>query len=302
MVVGTRKGKSSLTPWKGKNLLFVDTETTGLGADAEVVELAAMLLPWNNEKETYEIGSEPRTFQTYVMPCLPVPKEATAVHGIRKGEKGGDYLVQSGMEGEHEIRNCPRLNEVMDFLLFFEDTIWVAYNAPYDFGILTRELHHDMVRRQEELPLHSAWQTSDGTPQWIDPLPWVWERDAFVAGKGRYKLGAVAERWGIPIRQAHSALSDVETTIAVFQKLFSEGVFPDSLEELLMRQKWLRAAHEEGLFRHKLEEMGGIAASMTAATSGTFGRRRFPMRQSQTRERVVMTPLEQALRAKLRGG
>lgn len=49
--------------------VILDTETTGLG-DAEVIEVAVI----NGQKETL--------INTFVRPTIPIPQEATAIHGI----------------------------------------------------------------------------------------------------------------------------------------------------------------------------------------------------------------------------
>ena len=51
-----------------KNLCFIDLETTGLGKEAEIVEIACCL---NN-----------LTFQTLVKPSKPIPNDVIKIHGI----------------------------------------------------------------------------------------------------------------------------------------------------------------------------------------------------------------------------
>lgn len=55
------------------DVVFLDTETTSLGADAEIVEIAVL------------DRSGTALLNTLVRPDRPIPPEATAIHGIRDG-------------------------------------------------------------------------------------------------------------------------------------------------------------------------------------------------------------------------
>lgn len=56
--------------WLSNNCLILDTETTGLGEDAEIVEISLI----NSSGATL--------LSTLVKPLKPIPAEATAIHGI----------------------------------------------------------------------------------------------------------------------------------------------------------------------------------------------------------------------------
>jgi len=59
---------------------IVDTETTGTGSDAEVVELA--ILPFDYCRETGGVVAVHEGFSALRQPSKPIPAEATAIHGI----------------------------------------------------------------------------------------------------------------------------------------------------------------------------------------------------------------------------
>ena len=59
---------------------IVDTETTGTGSDAEVVELA--ILPFDYCRETGRVVAVHEGCSALRQPSKPIPAEATAVHGI----------------------------------------------------------------------------------------------------------------------------------------------------------------------------------------------------------------------------
>ena len=56
--------------WLRDNCLILDAETTGLGEDAEIVEITII-----------DTTGKP-LINTLVKPSTPIPAEATAIHGI----------------------------------------------------------------------------------------------------------------------------------------------------------------------------------------------------------------------------
>lgn len=61
------------TPWPYQTIAVVDTETTGLGEDARIVEIAVVRM---------RFGCVVSAWSSLVNPEVPIPLEATAVHGI----------------------------------------------------------------------------------------------------------------------------------------------------------------------------------------------------------------------------
>jgi len=85
--------------------LVLDSETTGLGPDAEVIEFAILHpdgKPWVTQR---------------LRPCGPVPAEAFNVHGI----------------SDEVLFLCPTYREVHDYLKrILDGRIVMIYNEPYD--------------------------------------------------------------------------------------------------------------------------------------------------------------------------
>ena len=106
-----------------ENVEFVafDLETTGLSsAFCHIVEFGAVRFRAD--------GTELDRLEQLVDPGCPVPRDATAVHGITNDM----------------IRGQPTVEEVLpEFLQFLggTDTILMAHNASFDLGFLAVALH-----------------------------------------------------------------------------------------------------------------------------------------------------------------
>ncbi|ENW7246755.1 exonuclease domain-containing protein [Salmonella enterica] len=89
--------------WINKNIVIVDTETTGLGREAEIIEISiidctgAILL------------------NTLIKPSKDIPAEATEIHGIT------DEMVE----------DAPSWKEMLPQVLELISHGWVAYNAKF---------------------------------------------------------------------------------------------------------------------------------------------------------------------------
>lgn len=74
MELNTKQLKYSISllaqQWLDDNRLFIDTETTGLGDDAEIVEICII------DSHGFIL------LNTLVKPTKPIPDEAIAIHGI----------------------------------------------------------------------------------------------------------------------------------------------------------------------------------------------------------------------------
>lgn len=127
----------------------LDTETTGLDADAEIVELA-IVAP--------DGGA---LLDTRVRPAAPIPAEATAIHGLTDA----DVAAASSFPGIY-----PRLVEVLT------GRTVVAYNAAFDRAMLRAAYARHELRR----PAPVRWQCAmleyaAYAGEWSD----YWEDDTF---------------------------------------------------------------------------------------------------------------------------
>jgi DNA polymerase III subunit epsilon len=91
--------------------VYLDTETTGLGPEAEIVDIAVL------------DGSGRILLETLVRPRGPIPREATRIHGLVAAD----------------VASAPTWTEVHDRLcLVLEGRRVVAYNARFDRRIVAQ--------------------------------------------------------------------------------------------------------------------------------------------------------------------
>ena len=180
--------------WLAANALILDTETTGLGDDAEVVELAvidcagAVLL------------------DTLVRPSGPVPAEAAAIHGIT----------------DAMLADAPTWSEIHDrFCDLVEGRQVVIYSREFDVRVINQTARRyglqapqgfDLVLDQGSI--HCAMQA------------YAEFRGEWSAEKGQYrwqKLSAAAAQQGVTVTNAHRALGDCLMTLGVVRAMASTG-------------------------------------------------------------------------------
>ena len=102
-----------------KNLIVLDTETTGLEVDQghRIVEVGAVALEDRKRTDLH--------FHSYLNPQRSIDEEAEKVHGL-------------SME---RLSNEPEFSEIAEsFLEFVEGSILVIHNAAFDLGFLNAEL------------------------------------------------------------------------------------------------------------------------------------------------------------------
>ena len=159
--------------WQDTPLAVIDTETTGLRTTDKAVDIAIA---------RFERGKLVAQATSLINPGMPIPAEATAIHGIT------DAMVQ----GMPTIDEWFALPDVAALLLGAQPA---AYNEQYD---------------RRYVPLDAF---GDPSWPWIDVMSFVTKVDAFAKGKGRHKLGASCERHGVVFDgAAHRALPDAVAT------------------------------------------------------------------------------------------
>ena len=180
--------------WLEANALLLDTETTGLGDDAEVVELAvidcagAVLL------------------DTLVRPSGPVSAEAAAIHGITDA-----MLADAPTWSEIHARFCDLV----------EGRQVVIYSREFDTRVITQ------TARRYGLPAPQGFDLV------LDPgrihcamQAYAEFRGEWSAEKGRYrwqKLSAAAQQQGVTVTNAHRALGDCLMTLGLVRAMASPG-------------------------------------------------------------------------------
>jgi DNA polymerase III subunit epsilon len=95
--------------WLAADPLFLDTETTGLDDKAEVVELAV-------------VNADGKILvDTLIKPVNPIPREATALHGITN----------------EMVKTAPCWQDIYpEISAFITGRLVLAYNAPFDARML----------------------------------------------------------------------------------------------------------------------------------------------------------------------
>lgn len=163
--------------------VVLDTETTGLGPDAEIVDIAVVDM------------SGRVLLDQLVMPLNDIPAEASAVHGITVG-----MLDRARAPMFAEI--YPRIVQT----LF--DRLVTVYNADYDLTVING------VCRAHKLPVFAE--------EWFCAMRafshFAGERNRFGTFRW-FKLGEAAARLGISAPNAHRALADCLTTVAVVKAM-----------------------------------------------------------------------------------
>src|SRR6478609_747220 len=171
--------------WDSVPLVVIATETTGKqpGVDRPVSFGLAR----------FENGVFVAGIERLVNPGIPIPAEASEIHGIT------DAMVAS----------APALHDAFfqpDVAALLEGAQPAAYNAAYD--------------RHFVPPFGERWEWP-----WLDVLMVIRKQDRFAKGAGRHKLAAACERHGITLTAAHSAGSDAKACGELFYKVGRE-TFP----------------------------------------------------------------------------
>lgn len=177
-------GSATALPWHQGTLVGFDLETTGVDpASAHIVTAAIVyLLP--------DGRADARSRSWLVDPGIPIPSQASAVHGIST-----DYAR------EHGIPEAQAVGEIIAAL----GEVWsaglplVVFNAAYDLSLLAAAaLRHGA-------PPAESWV---GWPeaQIIDPL--VIDRQVDRYRRGKRTLQAAALHYRVDATDAHSADGD----------------------------------------------------------------------------------------------
>lgn len=178
------------------HLVALDTETCALGPGRDrVVQFCALELD-----EDLTIRSE---WTELVHPGRSIPAAATAVHGIT------DAMVAGKPQFAHF---APRLRA-----LFRPDTVFIAYNAGFDFGVLNGEFARCGI---PVLPVEQPI---------LDPL----QIERRVTSRS---LGPTYERYfGKPLENAHTADADTHAMVEVLraQRRVHADKLPEDLDELV---------------------------------------------------------------------
>lgn len=158
-------------------IVTFDVESTGVSVEQDRIVTAFVGLV-SKEGELLE------SHEWLINPGITIPAEATAIHGVttERAERDGDNPGIAILEIVEQIARYDSLGIPI-----------VAYNAAFDFSILRYEAERYNVKFT--LPLLI-----------IDPFV-IWKHiDKYR--KGKRTLVAAAERFGVPLIDAHNAAAD----------------------------------------------------------------------------------------------
>ncbi|MFA4966625.1 MAG: 3'-5' exonuclease [Candidatus Margulisiibacteriota bacterium] len=161
------------------DFVILDTETTGLDPANSEIIEIAALKVKN--KEIVDI------FNHLVKPANPIPDNITKINGITN----------------EMVEESPTLGNITyKFLDFIGGSTLMMHNAEFDLSFIN---HHIFTPRKKEL----------GSPS-ICTL----KVSRFVLPQLQsHKLSSLAQHFGIPVKNSHRALGDVETTFELWFKL-----------------------------------------------------------------------------------
>jgi DNA polymerase-3 subunit epsilon len=216
-----------------------DTETTGPNPLEDRIVTAAFIVRGG--------GREERVFSWLINPGIPIPAEASEVHGIT------DAIVQA--EGQDPKT---ALDEIATNLVRAIE--WgmpvIAFNQSFDWSIL----HHDLVRNG--LPTVEERVGLCPLPL-VDPHVIDKQVIQRLRGAGRRKLKPTAERYDVQLTDWHTAEADALAALLIAEAQFERYPHLNDMgpAQLFAAQKAWRAEQQAGLqewFRTKATpEQGG---------------------------------------------
>ncbi len=198
-------------------LLCIDTETTGLDIEADrIIELGG----------AYAVaGERGPTFRTLVNPGIPIPAEATSIHGIGDADVAA-ALPWSGVGPRLAAHVAGEVAEQLD--PWCSAPLVVGYNVlGFDGQIINAE------QRRANLP-----EVVDSS-RVLDPFVWIrwFQREGFPAdGRMSSRLADVCAHFGIGLDRAHSADADAVATLALLLRFVSLDMICDDIDMALTQQ------------------------------------------------------------------
>lgn len=166
--------------------IYYDTETTGIRPDRDrIIEIAA-----------YDPILE-RTFEKLIQPGIPIPAEASNIHGIT------DDMVRESLSfaeiGQEFVEFCSG------------DVILIAHNNDaFDVHFLRNEFS----RHQLQMP---NWK-------FLDSLKWA---RRYRPDLPRHPLQFLRELYGVAKNNAHRALDDVVVLHQIFSQMIDDLAIDD---------------------------------------------------------------------------
>lgn len=172
--------------------IVLDTETTGLGRDAEIVQLAILSC------EGHPI------LDTLIRPKQKIPYEATSIHGITN----------------EMVKDAPGLGEIVDCLLKSVDgRDVIIYNASFDMPMLRQTfVAHGLA---------IDWQFFEGSLRSISCAMLAYAEhngdwNDYYQNYRWVRLAQACAIEGLAVADAHQAMGDCKMTLALIKHLAAQ--------------------------------------------------------------------------------
>jgi DNA polymerase III epsilon subunit-like protein len=187
--------------WLKSDYVVIDTETTGLGEDAEIIEIAVI----NMRGEVL--------LDTLVKPTKPVPPEVTEINHITN----------------EMVADAPAWRDVFPKVLdIISHHKWLAWNSGFDARMLEQTCVNTIFSNKSAC--YGAAIVSRIHTSHIDAKAvydqWYGEFDEKRKAFKRQSLTTAAARHGVSAEGAHRALADCKMILAVLQKVCALSSHP----------------------------------------------------------------------------
>lgn len=181
--------------WLKSDYVIIDTETTGLAENAEIIEIAII----NMRGEVL--------LDTMVKPTQPIPPEVTEINHITN----------------EMVANAPAWRDVFpEVLAIISMHKWLAWNSGFDARMLEQTCLCTGIYSNEKT-YFAALVTARIHTSHIDAKAvynqWYGELDEKRKDFKRQSLTTAAARHGVSVEGAHRALADCKMVLAVLQKV-----------------------------------------------------------------------------------
>jgi DNA polymerase-3 subunit epsilon len=202
-----------------------DTETTGTNPLEARIVTAALVVRGG--------GLEDRTFSYLINPQVPIPPEASAIHGVTN--------ERAQTEGADQKEALEEIAGHLAAALRYGMPV-IAFNHSYDWSVL----HYDLERNG--LPtMAERLETEPYTL--LDPHVIDRQVTPRVRGKGARKLKPTCERYGIALEDWHTAEADALAALLLTDAMFDYHPQLASMEpqQLFAAQQAWREEQQKGL-------------------------------------------------------
>jgi len=249
---------------KGKDIIFFDTETTGLDQhDNQITQIAAIRVHGDNFKNA----------GTFHKKIDLTEKTKQQIENQKETTDGKIWTVSKALENtKYNEINMPATEEMTaleEFKEFCEKnpSYLVAHNAKFDMSMIGTRVGkiknlgvHDtmMFARMFFIPALKAL-SAEGDEKAKKAV------QAMTNSKGKVSstLGNVAKGLGVQISTAHTAIGDVETTVRVLEAIMNyiedkaetieSGVYEEERQKSISKERYFNKKNKEQRIKKQKE-------------------------------------------------